>query len=66
MPIRERLKERDVWSLVQEFHEEPTEVKKHLRFGQWVYNKYSTEDDKPWPELFYADDRKAIEILLEL
>lgn len=47
-------------------------LKKHInsrdttiRIGQFVWNNYGQRgiDGKGWPELFYADDAKAIEIL---
>lgn len=36
-----------------------------VRIGQFVWNTYGQYgiDGKGWPELFYADDKKAIEII---
>ena len=42
-----------------------SEKEESLRLGQWVWNNYGIRgvDGKAWPELYYADDDKAIEIL---
>lgn len=38
-----------------------------LRIGQFVWNKYGQRgiDGAGWPEFFYADDAKAIDMLEE-
>lgn len=38
-----------------------------VRIGQFVWNKYGVNgiDGKGWPELFYADNSTAIDILEE-
>lgn len=35
------------------------------RIGQFVWNRYGIDgvDGKGWPELFYADDEKAIKMI---
>lgn len=42
--------DKPVWQLLREY--ELSEDSVHLRFGQWVYNRYG--DGQPWPNLFYA------------
>jgi len=50
------------WSkLISEINERD----KSIRIGQFVWNKYGQRgiDGAGWPEFFYADDAKAIDML---
>lgn len=51
------------WSkLISEINERD----KSIRIGQFVWNKYGQRgiDGAGWPEFFYADDAKAIDMLV--
>ena len=40
---------------LKELIEEYQDFKSEQRFGQYLYNKYFS-DEEPWPDLFYEED----------
>lgn len=50
-----------LYALVYEYHCKSSEAR-HLRLGQWFCNNYLKQ---PWPELYYQEDEKKAEEMIE-
>lgn len=48
---------------LHDYYTNPLAQKAGQRIGQYFYNIYIKKD--PWPDLFYANDKKAIEIITD-
>lgn len=50
-----RENKQQIFEGITEYSRNPS-VRKAMRLGQYIYNKFAPPGSEPWPELFYEED----------